>query len=115
MAITVRHLNPLLTGNSRLNLLGLWVSFGYRDRGVGSGLLELACDHARARGAKSLCVSATPSEHTVHFYLSRGRRLADSIDPSLYEAEPDDIHLELPLRPRLTSRPDGTRWPPTLP
>jgi len=93
----VLDLNPLLAGNSRLNLLGLWVSFGYRDRGVGSGLLEMACDHARARGAKSLYVSATPSEHTVGFYLLRGCRSADPIDPSLCEAEPDEIHLELPL------------------
>jgi hypothetical protein len=39
-------------------------------------------------------ISATPSEHTVDFYMRLGCRLAAEPDPELYAFEPEDIHLE---------------------
>ena len=89
--------NFLPTGDRRLNLIGLWVSHGYRNRGVGRSLMELAAECARAHGAKALYISATPSENTIRFYRALGCRFTDIIDPDLFAAEPQDIHLELPL------------------
>jgi hypothetical protein len=42
-------------------------------------------------------ISATPSEHTVNFYLALGCQLAAEPDSELLELEPEDIHLELLL------------------
>lgn len=86
---------PVKSGNKRLNLSGLWVSANYRGHGVGKVLFQLAAQEARQRGARVMYVSATPSENTVHFYQNLGCTLADPIDSSLYEKEPEDIHLEL--------------------
>jgi len=51
----------------------------------------------RKRGAKQLYISATPSEHTVDFYLRLGCRLDLEPDSELFELEPEDIHLECEL------------------
>ena len=60
-------------------------------------LVELVMGKAREMGAKTLYVSATPSENTVRFYRSLGFRPADPIDPDLFRIEPDDIHMEMTL------------------
>jgi len=93
--------NPVESGNERLNLEGLWVSYKYRGKGIGGALFRLAEREARKRGAKALYVSATPSENTVRFYRNLGCRPAEPIDQYLYEKEPEDIHLELILIGRL--------------
>jgi N-acetylglutamate synthase-like GNAT family acetyltransferase len=59
--------------------------------------LERAAARARELGAQRLYVSATESENTVDFYLRRGCRLAEEVDPALFALEPNDIHLELDL------------------
>lgn len=69
----------------------------HRNKGLGRRLFELASDEARRRGAKSLYVSATPSERTIAFYLDRGCRLAPEPDAELFALEPDDVHLEFAL------------------
>lgn len=78
----------------QLQLKFLHVSHGYRDQGLGRQLFELARQEARRRGARRLYVSATPSEHTINFYLRRGCRVTGEPDPELFRLEPDDIHLE---------------------
>jgi predicted N-acetyltransferase YhbS len=83
-------LGPL---QDQLQLELLHISHGYRDRGTGGTLFEAARAEARRRGAREMYVSATPSEHTVRFYLSHGCRLNPSPDPALFAAEPEDIHL----------------------
>jgi len=97
VGMSVLNHNPVNSGNSRLNLEGLWVSDNYRGMGIGKALFQLAIQEARKIGAKSLYVSATPSENTVRFYKKLGCRLAEPIDQHLYEKEPEDIHLELML------------------
>ena len=87
----------LASGDRRLNLAGLWVSYPYRNRGVGAQLVRHAAQEARQRGARHLYVSASPSENTVRFYMSLGLRLACPPDPFLLQKEPEDIHLELCL------------------
>jgi len=71
----------------------LYVSRPYRARGVASALWDAAVDAAVAAGARSMYVSAVPTGSAVGFYLSRGCRLANPVDPGLYADEPDDIHL----------------------
>lgn len=89
--------NPVQTGVARLNLEGLWVSHGYRGKGVGKTLFQMAAQAARSRGANLMYVSSTPSENTVHFYQRLGCQLANPVDPTLFAKEPEDIHLELVL------------------
>jgi len=89
--------NPVRTGVDRLNLEGLWVSYGHRGKGVGKTLFHMAAQAARSRGAKVMYVSATSSENTVHFYQRLGCQHANPIDPTLFAKEPKDIHLELVL------------------
>jgi hypothetical protein len=48
---------------------------------------------ARELGARQLYVSATPSENTVRFYLRLGCRVTDDVDATLFNLEPEDIHL----------------------
>jgi predicted N-acetyltransferase YhbS len=81
----------------QLQLRFLHVSRAYRSQGWGQRLFALAQAEARRRGAKSLYISATPSERTVGFYLRSGCRLSLAPDPELLELEPEDIHLEYVL------------------
>ena len=82
-----------------LQLKFLHVSHAHRGTGLGRTLFERAAGEARARGARHLYVSATPTENTVDFYRRRGCRLARERDPQLFALEPEDIHLELELDP----------------
>ncbi len=85
------------TDSDQLQLEFLHVSNRYRHRGLGQQLFALAAGEARKRGAKSLYISATPSERTINFYLRLGCVLTPQPDPELFELEPDDIHLEYQL------------------
>ena len=77
----------------QLQLEFLHVDRAHRGRGLGRHLFTGAAAAARARGAHQLYVSATPSLHTVDFYLAAGCRLAREPDPELFALEPADIHL----------------------
>lgn len=81
-------------GKDLLQLKALHVSRDYRDQGLGRRLFELARDRARAQGARGLYISATPSEHTINFYLRLGCIVTSTPDPELFALEPEDIHLE---------------------
>ena len=77
-----------------LQLKFLHVSRDHRKQGIASTLFKLAVDQAKALGAKKLYISATPSEHTINYYMRLGCALAAEIDPELFALEPEDIHLE---------------------
>lgn len=77
----------------QLQLSFLHVSHPYRGTGLGKRLFALARTQARERGAKKMYVSATPSEHAIHFYLRQGCEVTPDPDPELYDLEPKDIHL----------------------
>jgi ribosomal protein S18 acetylase RimI-like enzyme len=81
----------------QLQMAFLYVSNGYRRRGIAKKLMDELCRRAREKGATQLYISATETESAVGFYLRYGCRLATSVDPVLYELEPDDIHLTLDL------------------
>jgi len=80
-----------------LQLEFLHVSSQYRHQGLGTQLFNLAAAEARRRGAEWMYISATPSEHTIGFYLQLGCRVTPEPDPELFELEPEDIHLEYDL------------------
>jgi predicted N-acetyltransferase YhbS len=80
-----------------LQLKFLHVSRAYRGQGLGVELFRLAEAKARQWGARRMYVSATPSQHTVDFYLRRGCLLSNEPDPELWALEPEDIHLEYEL------------------
>jgi len=79
----------------QLQLKFLHVGRRHRYAGLGSTLFEKSVSRARELGARRLYVSATPSANTVRFYLHRGCRVTDDVDPTLFALEPEDIHLEL--------------------
>ena len=97
VGMSVLDHNPVKSGDNRLNLEGLWVSHQYRGKGIGKKLFEIAAKEAKERNAKTMYVSATPSQNTVHFYKRLGCKRAEPIDEYLFEKEPEDIHLELKL------------------
>jgi GNAT superfamily N-acetyltransferase len=80
-----------------LNMALLHVSNVYRGRGIGTTLLEMARDRARDLGARRLYISAMPTERAVSFYMNRGSKLAEEVDPVLFKREPEDIHMVLEL------------------
>lgn len=80
-----------------LNMALLHVSHGHRGRGIGTRLLELTKERARGLGASRLYVSGMPTERAVAFYMSRGCRLADEVDPELFAREPEDVHMVMDL------------------
>lgn len=85
------------TGDRRMQMKLLYVSRGVRGQGVARKLVELCKQKARQLGAKSLYVSATETKGTVDAYMRLGCVLTNHIDPELFEKEPKDIHMEMPL------------------
>ena len=75
----------------------LHVSQALRGHHLGRWLLDQAKAQARRMGARALYASATPSVHTVDFYLRQGFSLAPTPDPRLFALDPEDIHLICPL------------------
>jgi predicted N-acetyltransferase YhbS len=80
--------------HDQLQLKFLHVGREQRGTGLGRTLFDLAADRAKELGARRLYVSSTPSENSVGFYFHLGCRVTDEVDPELFEAEPEDIHLE---------------------
>ena len=80
-------------GQDQLQLMFLHVGRGNRKAGLGRMLFDKAAARARELGARYLYISATPSENTVQFYLHVGCRVTAEVDATLFELEPDDIHL----------------------
>jgi ribosomal protein S18 acetylase RimI-like enzyme len=76
----------------------LHVSRPYRRMGAALALWHAAVDISVAGGAKSIYVSAAPTESAVGFYLRQGCRLAHPVHPDLFAAEPDDVHLVCSLQ-----------------
>jgi predicted N-acetyltransferase YhbS len=97
--VGVAVLGGAFIGEARdqLQMAFLYVSNGYRRRGVARRLMDEVCVRARQKGARQLYISATESESAVGFYLGYGCRLAQQVDRKLYELEPLDIHLTLDL------------------
>lgn len=92
IGVVVPHLRPGVA-----QLAFLHVSAQARSTGVGRRLCDVLEQIARDAGDTEMVVTATPSEHTVRFYLARGFRPMAEPLPELFELEPEDIHLHQPL------------------
>ena len=92
IGLVLPHLRPGIA-----QLAFLYVSAGYRGRGLGGRLSDELERIARDAGDRSLVVSATPSLNTVRFYRQRGFEPMDEPLPELYELEPEDVHMEKSL------------------
>lgn len=79
------------------NLALLHVSRKYRRRGIAARLTREVARLARADGARSLYVSATPTGSAVRFYQSFGFAPTDAPNAELFALEPEDIHMALVL------------------
>jgi len=78
-------------------LAALFVSKDYRRQGIAEQMVDEVVRLAKADGAHTLYVSATPSESAVGFYLSQGFQPTDNPHPELFALEPEDIHMVKPL------------------
>lgn len=92
IGILVQHLRPGIA-----QLAYLHVSASYRGSCIGKRLSEDLDCIARDGGDTEIVVSATPSQNTVRFYMSRGYRPMAEPFPELFAAEPEDIHLHKKL------------------
>lgn len=102
-AFDAEHTAGLAIVDARFEPRLAWLAFfhvsrPYRRRGTAQALWNAAVDIARADGAESMYVSATPTESAVGFYLRQGCRLADPVHPERFAAEPEDVHLACSLR-----------------
>jgi GNAT superfamily N-acetyltransferase len=92
IGVVVPHLRPEIA-----QLAFLHVSEAFRAKGIGRRLSDELDLIARDAGDTEIVVSATPSENTVRFYLSRGYELMAQALPELYELEPEDVHMSKAL------------------
>jgi len=74
-------------------LAALWVSAPWRRHGIATALVDELERRARARGARRMYVSATPSESAQGFYRGRGFRPTSFVHRELYALEPEDVHM----------------------
>ena len=88
IGVVVPHLRTEIA-----QLAYLHVSAPFRATGVGTRLSEGLDVIARDVGDSQMVVSATPSQHTVRFYLARGFRVMADPLPELVALEPDDVHM----------------------
>jgi GNAT superfamily N-acetyltransferase len=89
-------LRPKLT-ETMAQLVGLFVSNGYRRQGIARRLSKEVYRLAKEAGAAEIYVSATPSGSAVGFYLSEGFTPTDTPHPDLFALEPEDIHMTMLL------------------
>ena len=92
IGVVVPHLRPEIA-----QLAFLHVSEAFRGTGIGRRLSDELDLIARDAGDTEIVVSATPSENTVRFYMSRGYELMARPLPELYELEPEDVHMRKAL------------------
>ena len=92
IGVVVPHLRPKIA-----QLAFLHVSAAFRAMGIGRRLSDELDLIARNAGNTEMVVSATPSQNTVRFYMSRGYELMAQPLPELYELEPGDVHMRKAL------------------
>jgi GNAT superfamily N-acetyltransferase len=92
IGVVVPHLRPEIA-----QLAFLHVSEAFRATGIGRRLSDELDLIARDAGDTEIVVSATPSENTVRFYMSRGYELMAQALPELNELEPEDVHMRKAL------------------
>ncbi len=85
-------LDPNLDAGTE-QLLALYVDCNHRMSGIAKSLYIEAQDAAKKRNAKTLYVSATPTDSSVKFYLGQGFEPTTEPHPDLLAQKADDIHM----------------------
>lgn len=88
IGVVTRHVRPGVA-----QFAYLYVSNGYRGRGIGGRLSDELERIALEAGDTAMVVSATPSHNTVDFYRRRGYEPMAEPLPELLSLEPEDIHM----------------------
>jgi ribosomal protein S18 acetylase RimI-like enzyme len=83
--------------NQYVDLAMIHTSDGYRNKGIGRQLFNVACEHAKELNAKKLYISAHSAEDSMAFYRKIGCVDAIEINQELAEKEPCDCQLEYTL------------------
>ena len=97
VGLAALDVRPVGGDERTMDLAVMFVGRAHRGRGVARHLIAMLAEHAAARGATALYITATPTRNTVDAYRRIGARLADPPDPAMLAREPDDVHLLLPL------------------
>jgi predicted N-acetyltransferase YhbS len=97
VGVAALDVRPVGGDERTMDLDFMHVGRPYRGHGVARHLIAMLAEHAAARGATALYISATPTRNTVDAYRGIGAHLADPPDPAMLAREPDDVHLVLPL------------------
>lgn len=84
--------------SSRYVLLDqLFISKGYRSKGIGKQLFARGCELAKEFGAEKLYLCAGSAEDTIAFYFKLGCVEASEINAELYAMDKNDYQLEYKL------------------
>ncbi|WMJ24378.1 GNAT family N-acetyltransferase [Paludicola sp. MB14-C6] len=75
----------------------LFLSHGFRGKGIGKALFLLCAKKAKEQGADKLYICAGSAEETIAFYHKIGCVEAQEINKELYEADPRDMQMEYRL------------------
>ena len=74
-------------------LMFLHVSHAWRGQQLATRLYQQAQQDAITIGAQGFYISSTSTQRTVEFYLQQGAQLLAVPDHTLFNLEPEDIHL----------------------
>ena len=72
----------------------LFISNGYRGRGIGKTLFFMTVETAKSWEADKFYICAGSSEDTLAFYISLGCENAKEVNQALFEQDENDIQLE---------------------
>ena len=80
--------------NQYLQLMQLFISYEYRNMGIGKELFQLCVQKAKQLGAEKLYISTHSSEESQRFYESIGCVDAVEINEEIVRHEPYDRQME---------------------
>lgn len=74
----------------------VYISYEYRNKGIGNLLVNKALEEAKKTNAKYVYISSSNFLETVEFYKSLGAELTKP-NSIMYKKEPEDIHMRIKL------------------
>jgi len=76
-------------------LVGFYISFSKRKKGIGSKLYDFIEEEAKQRNIKTLYLTATPS--AVSFYKSRNFQKIEDVIVTIYDIDYEEIDMKKSL------------------
>lgn len=75
----------------------LYITLEHRGKGIGKKLFMLSVEAAKEWEVDRIYICAGSAEETIGFYHSIGCRVAEEINPDLYNSDPRDLQMEFVL------------------